>query len=149
MKYPRATGALRQAPDPMLKRARFAHTMLLHTVGNLGLSRSGGSPWSNPGSAPDPTSQDTRNVSVPWWPLKLYARDSEVCVEFRWKSQKERFICKIHCTCLGSKCNVAPWNKTYVANLKEEYINPNSKFWDNPHIIYRCEEYVYHSVVLV
>ena len=38
MKYPRASGALRWAPDPMLKRARFAHTMLLHTIGNLGLS---------------------------------------------------------------------------------------------------------------
>ena len=44
MKYPRASGALRQAPDPMLKRARFACTTLLCTVGNLGLSRSGPPP---------------------------------------------------------------------------------------------------------
>ena len=41
MKYPRASGALRLAPDPMLKRAHFARTTLLHTIGNLGLSRSG------------------------------------------------------------------------------------------------------------
>ena len=41
MKYPRASGALSQAPDPMLKRVHFAHMMLLHTVSNLGLSRSG------------------------------------------------------------------------------------------------------------
>ena len=41
MKYPRASGALRRAPDPTLKRARFARRMLLRTVGNLGLSRSG------------------------------------------------------------------------------------------------------------
>ena len=52
MKYPRASGALRQAPDPMLKRTRFARKMLLRTIGNLGLSRSG-PPWSNPRSAPD------------------------------------------------------------------------------------------------
>ena len=44
MKYPRASGALRQAPDPTLKRARFARSTLLHTVGNLGLSRSGAPP---------------------------------------------------------------------------------------------------------
>ena len=48
MKYPRASGA----PDPTLKRARFAHMTLLHTIGNLGLSRSGPPPRSNPGSAP-------------------------------------------------------------------------------------------------
>ena len=41
MKYPRASGALRWALDPKLKRARFAHMMLLRTIGNLGLSRSG------------------------------------------------------------------------------------------------------------
>ena len=52
MKYPRASRALRRAPDPMLKRARFARTVLLPTVGNLGLSWSGAPPWSNPGSAP-------------------------------------------------------------------------------------------------
>ena len=40
MKYPRASRALRWAPDPTLKRAHFAHTTLLHTIGNLGLSRS-------------------------------------------------------------------------------------------------------------
>ena len=39
MKYPRASGALRWAPDPMLKRACFARMTLLHTVSNLGLSR--------------------------------------------------------------------------------------------------------------
>ena len=44
MKYPRASGALRRAPDPTLKRARLAHTMLLRTIGNLGLSRSGAPP---------------------------------------------------------------------------------------------------------
>ena len=44
MKYPRASGALRQAPDPTLKRARFTHVTLLHTVSNLGLSRSGAPP---------------------------------------------------------------------------------------------------------
>ena len=44
MKYPRASGALRWAPDPTLKRARFTRTMLLCTVGNLGLSRSGAPP---------------------------------------------------------------------------------------------------------
>ena len=52
MKYPRASGALRRAPDPMLKRACFACMMLLHTIGNLGLSQSGPPPRSNPGSAP-------------------------------------------------------------------------------------------------
>ena len=41
LKYPRASGALRRAPDPMPKRARFAHTMLLCTISNLGLSQSG------------------------------------------------------------------------------------------------------------
>ena len=41
MKYPRASGALRQAPDPMLKKARFARMTLLCTVGNLSLSQSG------------------------------------------------------------------------------------------------------------
>ena len=41
MKYPRASGALRQAPDPKLKRAHFACMMLLFTIGNLVLSRSG------------------------------------------------------------------------------------------------------------
>ena len=44
MKYPRASGALRRAPDPTLKRVRFARTMLLCTVGNLGLSWSGAPP---------------------------------------------------------------------------------------------------------
>ena len=44
MKYPRASRALRWALDPMLKRARFARTTLLRTVGNLGLSRSGAPP---------------------------------------------------------------------------------------------------------
>ena len=44
MKYPRASGALRWAPDPMLKRAHFTHTTLLHTVSNLHLSRSGPPP---------------------------------------------------------------------------------------------------------
>ena len=44
MKYPRASGALRWALDPMLKRARFTRTMLLRTVGNLGLLRSGPPP---------------------------------------------------------------------------------------------------------
>ena len=51
MKYPRASRALRQAPDPMLKRACFARTMLLRTIGNLGLSRSGLppiKPWIRP-----------------------------------------------------------------------------------------------------
>ena len=51
MKYPRASGVLRQAPDPMLKRAHFTRMTLLRTIGNLGLSRSG-PPQSNPGSAP-------------------------------------------------------------------------------------------------
>ena len=41
MKYPRASGVLRWAPDPMLKGAHFACTTLLCTVGNLSLSRSG------------------------------------------------------------------------------------------------------------
>ena len=40
MKYPRASGALRRAPDHMLKRAHFTRTTLLCTVSNLGLSRS-------------------------------------------------------------------------------------------------------------
>ena len=53
MKYPRASGALRWALDPTLKRAHFACTTLLHTIGNLGLSRSGPPPRSNPGSAPE------------------------------------------------------------------------------------------------
>ena len=44
MKYPRASGALRWAPDPMLKRAYFAHMTLLCTVSNVGLSRSGACP---------------------------------------------------------------------------------------------------------
>ena len=44
MKYPRASRALRWAPDPTLKRAHFTHMMLLCTVGNLGLSRSGPPP---------------------------------------------------------------------------------------------------------
>ena len=44
MKYPRASGTLRQAPDPTLKRACFTHTTLLRTVSNLGLSRSGPPP---------------------------------------------------------------------------------------------------------
>ena len=44
MKYPRASGALRWAPDPTLKRACFARMTLLRTVGNLGLSRSGARP---------------------------------------------------------------------------------------------------------
>ena len=51
MKYPRASRALRQAPDPTLKPARFTGTMLLHTIGNLGLSRSGPPPiksWIRP-----------------------------------------------------------------------------------------------------
>ena len=64
MKYPRASRALRQAPDPTLKRARFARTMLLHTVGNLGLSRSGGplpvKSWIHP---------CTNNVLLPGMPL--------------------------------------------------------------------------------
>ena len=51
LKYPKASGALRQAPDPTPKRAHFTRTMLLHMVNNLGLSRSG-PPRSNPGSAP-------------------------------------------------------------------------------------------------
>ena len=50
MKYPRASRALRRAPDPTLKRARFAHTTLLHTIGNLGLSRS----WAPPDQILDP-----------------------------------------------------------------------------------------------
>ena len=44
MKYPRASGALRWDPDPTLKRAHFTRTMLLCTIGNLGLSRSGPPP---------------------------------------------------------------------------------------------------------
>ena len=52
MKYPRASGTLRQAPDPTLKRACFARTTMLRTLSNLGLSRSG-APKSNPGSAPE------------------------------------------------------------------------------------------------
>ena len=41
MKYPRASRALRQSPDPTLKRARFTHMTLLCTISNLGLSQSG------------------------------------------------------------------------------------------------------------
>ena len=44
MKYPRASRALRQAPDPTLKGASFARMTLLHTIGNLHLSRSGAPP---------------------------------------------------------------------------------------------------------
>ena len=51
MKYPRASRALRQALDPTLKRACLARMMLLCTISNLGLSRSG-TPQSNPGFAP-------------------------------------------------------------------------------------------------
>ena len=41
MKYPRASRALRRAPDPTLKRAHFTCMTLLRTIGNLSLSRSG------------------------------------------------------------------------------------------------------------
>ena len=44
MKYPRASRALRWAPDPTLKRAHFTHMILLCTISNLGLSRSGPPP---------------------------------------------------------------------------------------------------------
>ena len=44
MKYPRASRALRWALDPTLKRAHFACTTLLRTIGNLGLLRSGAPP---------------------------------------------------------------------------------------------------------
>ena len=71
MKYPRASGALRWAPDPTLKRAHFARTMLLRTVGNLGLSRSG-PPRSNPGSAPDYISTET----------DAYVKQSNVTCDF-------------------------------------------------------------------
>ena len=56
MKYLRASGALRWAPDLMLKRAHFACMMLLHTIGNLGLSPSEAPPliksWIRPCSSP-------------------------------------------------------------------------------------------------
>ena len=41
MKTPKASGALRQAPDPMPRYARFAHLTPLCYVGKIGRTRAG------------------------------------------------------------------------------------------------------------
>ena len=41
MKTPKASGALRWAPDPMPRYARFARPTPLHYVGNIGRTRAG------------------------------------------------------------------------------------------------------------
>ena len=50
MKTQKASGALRQAPDPMPTYAHFAHTTLLYHIGKIGQTRAGPL-WPNPGSA--------------------------------------------------------------------------------------------------
>ena len=44
MKTPKAYGALRQAPDPMPRYARFARPTALHYVGKIGRTRAGAPP---------------------------------------------------------------------------------------------------------
>ena len=44
MKTPKASQALRRAPDPMPRYARFAHPTLLRYVSKIGLTRAGAPP---------------------------------------------------------------------------------------------------------
>ena len=44
MKTPKASGALRRAPDPMPRYARFAHPTPLHYLGKIGRTRAGPPP---------------------------------------------------------------------------------------------------------
>ena len=53
MKTPKASGALRQAPDPTPRYARFTHPTPLRCISKIGWTRAGAPPWPNPGSATD------------------------------------------------------------------------------------------------
>ena len=51
MKTPKASGALRWAPDPMPRYARLACPTPLRYIGKIGRTRAGAAPRPNPGSA--------------------------------------------------------------------------------------------------
>ena len=51
MKTPKASGALRWAPDPTPRYAHFVCPTPLHYIGKIGQTRAGAPLWPNPGSA--------------------------------------------------------------------------------------------------
>ena len=114
MKYPRASRALRQAPDPMLKRAHFTHTTLLRTIGNLGLSRSGPLPpiksWIRPWTHRQTTNDNYYGI---WKQFNQFFIRLDNKSE-RWEDRLVLFVAHLIDT---GECQ-SPTLKSYISAIK-------------------------------